>query len=65
MFFIWSKGEYMIRVTDYGEALIKVNGKRLIPKLYNKGYEEFKEFPVPKHLYKDGAINHLYRTYGC
>ncbi|MCK5520217.1 MAG: hypothetical protein KAI81_03820 [Candidatus Marinimicrobia bacterium] len=55
----------MIRVTDYGEALIKVNGKRLIPKLYNKGYEEFKEFPVPKHLYKDGAINHLYRTYGC
>lgn len=47
---------YLIRVSGYGEALLRANGKRLEPTKYEKGYEQFKEFPLPKDLIRDGEL---------
>lgn len=47
---------YLIRVTGYGEALLRANGELLKPTKYEKGFEQFKEFPLPKELIKDGKI---------
>ena len=47
---------YLIRVSGYGEALLRANGERLKPTKYEKGFEEFKEFPLPKDLIKDGHL---------
>ena len=48
--------DYLIRVTGYGEALLRANGERLTPTRYDKGFEQFKEFPLPKELIKDGRL---------
>jgi len=48
--------DYLIRVTGYGEALLRANDKRLKPTKYEKGFEQFKEFPLPKELIKDGQL---------
>ena len=50
------KADYLIRVSGYGEALLKANGVRLKPTKYEKGFEQFKEFPLPKELIKDGKL---------
>jgi len=50
------KTDYLIRVSGYGEALLKANGERLKPTKYEKGFEQFKEFPLPKGLIKDGKL---------
>jgi len=50
------KSDYMIRVSGYGEALLRANGKRLKPTKYEKGFEQFKEFPLPKDLINDGKL---------
>lgn len=47
---------YMIRVTGNGECLLRANGVRLQPALYNKGIGELKEFPVPVSLSQTGAL---------
>ena len=47
---------YLIRVAGYGEALLRANGERLKPTKYEKGYEQFKEFPLPKELIQDGKL---------
>ena len=47
---------YLIRVSGYGEALLRANGVCLEPTRYEKGYEEFKEFPLPKELIEDGKL---------
>ena len=47
---------YVIRVAGYGEALLRANGDWLKPTKYEKGYEQFKEFPLPKELIKDGNL---------
>lgn len=47
---------YLIRVSGYGEALLRANGKRLKPTKYEKGFEEFKEFPLTKDLIRDGQL---------
>ena len=49
-------GRYMIRIAGYGEALLRIDGERIEPILYNKGLEEFKEFLVPRKLISDGKI---------
>ncbi len=51
-----SNTDYLIRVSGYGEALLRANGERLVPTKYEKGYEQFKEFPLPKDLIKDGKL---------
>ncbi|WP_375582687.1 hypothetical protein [Cyclobacterium xiamenense] len=48
--------DYLIRVSGYGEALLRANGQRLTATKYEKGYEEFKEFPLPKELIPDGKL---------
>jgi hypothetical protein len=47
---------YMIRVSGFGEALLRANGQLLEPTKYEKGFEEFKEFPLSKALIKDGEL---------
>ncbi len=47
---------YKIRVSGYGDALIRVDGERLEPILYNKGIGEFKEFVIPKSVTQDGKM---------
>ncbi len=48
--------DYLIRVAGFGEALLRANGERLIPTKYEKGFEQFKEFPLSKELIKDGKL---------
>lgn len=48
--------DYLIRVSGFGEALLRANGQRLTPTKYEKGYEEFKEFPLPGDLISDGKL---------
>ena len=47
---------YLIRVSGLGEALLRANGERLKPTKYEKGFEQFKEFPLSKELIKDGKL---------
>lgn len=47
---------YLIRVSGYGEALLRANGQRLKPTKYEKGFEQFKEFPLSKSLIKNGKL---------
>ncbi|MBK8946256.1 MAG: hypothetical protein IPM32_13445 [Ignavibacteriae bacterium] len=47
---------YLIRVTGFGDALLRIDGVRMEPILYNKELEQFKEFVVPKILVGDGKI---------
>ncbi len=51
-----SNTDYLIRVSGYGEALLRANGERLKPTKYEKGFEQFKEFPLAKDLIKDGKL---------
>ena len=47
---------YIVRVAGYGEALIRIDGRRLEPMVYDKEREGFKEFVVPKQAVGDGEI---------
>jgi len=57
-----SNTDYIIRVSGYGETLLRANGERLKPTKYEKGYEQFKEFPLPKDLVKDGKLKITFDT---
>lgn len=48
--------DYLIRVAGFGEVLLRANGERLTPTKYEKGFEQFKEFPLSKGLIKDGKL---------
>ncbi len=50
------EADYLIRVSGYGEALLRANGQRLKPTKYEKGYEQFKEFQLPKDLIKSRKL---------
>jgi hypothetical protein len=50
------KAMYTIRISGYGEALLRVDGVRIAPTVYNKGMEEFKEFPLSPQYVIDGKI---------
>lgn len=47
---------YIIRVCGSGDALIRTDGQRLSPMLYNKEPESFKEWLVPLNANADGKI---------
>lgn len=49
-------GRYVIRISGYGEALLRVDGKRISPTLYNKELEEFKEFLIDRKHVSDGRL---------
>lgn len=48
---------YIIRVAGEGDALLRVDGYRLSPVVYNKEPETFKEWIVPLSLTQDGRIS--------
>ncbi|OIN60606.1 hypothetical protein [Arsenicibacter rosenii] len=48
---------YVIRVAGYGEALLRVDGKRLEPVVYNREDGTFKEWIVPLSLTMDGQLS--------
>ena len=50
------KANYLIRVSGFGEALLRANGELLKPTRYEKGFGQFKEFPLPKELIKEGKL---------
>ncbi len=47
---------YLIRVTGYGDALVRVDGRRLEPVTYEKEVGGFKEFIVPMNVVGDGKM---------
>ncbi|MFC1634519.1 hypothetical protein ACFL5Z_06715 [Planctomycetota bacterium] len=49
-------GRYIIRICGQGDALIRVDGERLEPVRYNKEFEGFKEFVIPKNITRDGKM---------
>lgn len=51
-----STADYTVRITGYGECLLKINGQRVSPSKYGRGIGEIKEFPVPKSLLQQGHI---------
>ena len=51
-----SNSNYLICVAGFGEALLRANGERLTPTKYEKGFEQFKEFPLSNELIKDGKL---------
>ena len=50
------KFHYTVRTTGYGQALLKINGKRVQPTRDGKQIGEFKEFPVPPSDLTNGRI---------
>ncbi|MDR2118077.1 MAG: hypothetical protein LBP25_00875 [Tannerellaceae bacterium] len=50
------QGRYIIRISGYGDALLRVEGKRISPTLYNKALEEFKEFLIDRKYVSDGRL---------
>ena len=50
-------GRYNIRISGRGDALLRVDGERLEPIVYNKEIGGFKVFVVPQHLTRDGIIH--------
>lgn len=50
------KFEYTVRTTGYGQALLKINGKRVQPAKDGKQIGEIKEFPVPPSELTNGSI---------
>ncbi|MBN1351910.1 hypothetical protein JXJ21_21060 [candidate division KSB1 bacterium] len=49
-------GRYILRVCGLGDALVRTDGERLEPILYNKGKGEFKEWVIPRHITQDGRM---------
>ncbi len=47
---------YTIRVCGFGDALLRVDGVRLSPLVYNKEADTFKEWVLPLSLTRDGKI---------
>ena len=50
-------GRYTIRIAGYGDALLRVDGERIEPTVYNKGLEEFKEFKISPKFVSDGKLS--------
>ena len=50
------EAHYVVRTTGFGDCFLRVNGVRIAPTLDGRQLGEFKEFPVPRGLYRDGRI---------
>lgn len=51
------QASYTIRISGQGDALLRVDGERVRPVMYNKGVEEFKEFQLNPKFISDGKIS--------
>ena len=49
-------GHYTIRIAGYGDALLRADGERIAPTVYNKKLEEFKEFQLAPKYVSDGKL---------
>ncbi len=49
-------GHYIIRIAGEGDALLRVDGERIAPSVYNKELEQFKEFHIASKYVSDGKI---------
>ena len=47
---------YLVRLTGYRESRLRIDDQRVKPTLDGQGYGEFKEYPVPQDLLKDGKL---------
>ena len=47
---------YTVRLTGYGQSLLRLDGNRVTPSVDGKGVGEFKEFDVPPNLSRDGKL---------
>ncbi|WP_435011619.1 glycoside hydrolase family 20 zincin-like fold domain-containing protein [Tundrisphaera lichenicola] len=50
------EANYMIRSTGNGTCLLSIDGEPVEPSVDHRRIGEFKEFPVPKQLLKDGTL---------
>jgi hypothetical protein len=50
------KNDYIIRIAGFGKSLIRADGVLLKASLDQRGFGEFKEFPVPKNLLEDRKL---------
>ncbi|TCS85526.1 hypothetical protein EDD80_112101 [Anseongella ginsenosidimutans] len=57
-----TKSGYLVRVSGYGECLLRANGRRLKPSRYGKGIGEIKEFHIPPELLKNGRLTLTWDT---
>ena len=53
---LFDRSARAIRLTGFGDALIRIDGKRLEPLVYEKELGGFKEFIVPRDVVGDGKI---------
>lgn len=51
-----TSAHYVVRITGYGESLLRANGVLLKPSLYNKGTGEIKQFSVPGEITRSGTL---------
>jgi hypothetical protein len=51
-----TSARYTVKVNGMGECRLKINGHRVAPSRYGKGYGEIKEFPVPQALVQQGKL---------
>ncbi|MCC7499628.1 MAG: hypothetical protein IT160_18750 [Bryobacterales bacterium] len=47
---------YVVRSTGYGQALLRINGERVLPTADGREMGDIKEFPVPPRFLKDGRL---------
>ena len=50
------EADYVIRVAGYGQSLLRGDKTRLTPTIDNRGFGEFKEFPVPREIVADRKL---------
>ncbi len=53
---------YVVRITGYGDALMRINHQRVEPTVYGRGIGEIKEFPVPAEATRSGQITVTWDT---
>ena len=53
---------YLFRLTGFGEARPRANGKRLVPSKYGTDEGAIKEFPIPRALVEDGLVEITFDT---
>lgn len=49
-------GDYVVRITGYGDALTRINQVRVEPTSYGKGIGELKEYHVPRDAVQSGKL---------
>jgi hypothetical protein len=49
-------GSYMVRLTAQGEVRLRINGESVEPTIDSRELGEFREYPVPAHLLREGRL---------